>query len=600
MGRLEEAAENFRSALQLAPDLAEAHVGLGDALKALGRPDEAAENLRRALKLKPRLAEAHLSLGNALRAQDRLDEAAECFRNAIGLNPDYAEAYSNLGNVLREQGDLDAAIASFRKALEFRPEMAGAHNNLGMALQIQGKLDEAAVSFEQALMHKPDYAEAGINVGHVFREQGKLDAAIGCYRKVLELSPGIAEAHSGLAGALREQGEQDAAAESYQRALALDADCISAHLGLGKLCQDTGRFDDARRHFDRVLELKPQHPAAWAALAGLRKMTPDDRPWAETAQRLLGAAKKPEERMRLCHALGKYHDDTCQYEAAFGYYEHANRLKRERIGAFDREAFRQAIDSIIAAHPPEVARQRHAGSSSSRRPLFIAGMPRSGSSLTEQILASHPSVFGAGELRFWGEQAQKHEQAFASGYRDADLLRDMASRCEAELERHSETALRVVDKMPGNFMHLGLIHAAFPDARILHTQRNPADTCLSIYFQDFNNRHKYAADLDDLAFYYREYHRLMAHWREVLPPEVFMEVPYESLLEDQEGWSRRIVGFVGLEWDERCLDFHETGRKVGTASNWQVRQKIYKTSKERWRNYEQFAGPLLPLLELAE
>ena len=229
-------------------------------------------------------------------------------------------------------------------------------------------------------------------------------------------------------------------------------------------------------------------------------------------------------------------------------------------------------------------------------------MPRSGTSLTEQILASHPDVFGAGELRFWGEfwEAQNagHSSAWHPAENDDALLREAAAQYEAELQRHSSTALRVVDKMPENFKHLGLIHAAFPNARILHTRRNPVDTCLSIHFQDFNNRLAYATDLDDLAFYYREYHRLMAHWRKVLPPEVFMDVPYEALVEDQEGWSRRIIEFTGLEWDERCLSFHETERRVGTASNWQVRQKIYKTSKERWRNYERHVGPLLPLLEL--
>jgi len=299
----------------------------------------------------------------------------------------------------------------------------------------------------------------------------------------------------------------------------------------------------------------------------------------------------------LCYALGKYNDDTRQYDAAFASYERANRLKRQLAGAFDRDEFSRSVDAIIAAHPAEAMRGQ-AGGSGSRRPLFIVGMPRSGTSLTEQILASHPEVFGAGELRFWGLQVQKHLSSMPSWMHDVPLLQDIATQYEAELQRHSAAASRVVDKMPGNFLNLGLIHAAFPQARILHTRRNPIDTCLSIYFQGFNNQHTYANDLDDLAFYYREYHRLMAHWRAVLPPEVLLDVPYEELVEDQEGWSRRIIDFIGLEWDERCLDFHETERKVGTASNWQVRQKIYKTSKERWRNYEKFVGPLLPLLEL--
>ena len=600
LGRLEEAAESFRQALRRTPDMVEAHLNLAITLRAQDKLDLAAKTFHKALALDPDLVEAHLNLGNILKAQGKLDAAIEGFRKVLKLKPDYAEAHNNIGNIFQDQGKLDEAIASYHQAISLKPDYAEAHNNLGSALQAQGKSDEAVESFRQALVFKPDFAEAGNNLGGVLKDQGRLEAAIACCREAVKLKPDLVGAHSNLGNALREQGDPDAAIESLDKALALEPGCIGAHAGLAAVYQDTGQFDTARIHLDQVLALEPDHPAAWAVLAYLRKMTLDDRPWAEKAQRLLKSRLKPQEEMRLSYALGKYHDDTRQYEAAFPYYERANRLKRQLVGPFDRDKFHRFIDRIITDHPVEIVRQRQAGSSDSRRPLFIAGMPRSGTSLTEQILASHPDVFGAGELRFWGKQAQEHGAALASGCHDAALLRDIASRCEAELLRHSTSALRVVDKMPGNFLYLGLIHAVFPQARILHTRRNPIDTCLSIYFQNFINQHEYANDLDDLAFYYREYRRLMAHWRAVLPPEVFLDVPYEEVVEDQEGWSRRMIDFIGLEWDERCLNFHETERKVGTASNWQVRQKIYKTSKERWRNYEQFVAPLLPLLELAD
>jgi len=597
-GRLSQAEAAYRQILQVAPDQPDALHLLGMVVNQAGQNELAVELISKAIGINP-AGPMYYNLGNVFHGLGKPDAAVDCFRKALQLQPDHVNACLNLGVVLKTQGKLDEAAGNFRKVLKLRPEFMGAYLHLGNDCKEQGRIDDAAECFQNALRLKPDYVEARVNLGNVLKEQGRLDEAIESFRKVLALKPDYAEVHNNLGNVLQAQGKLDAAVESFGKALALEPDCIEAHTGMGAVLKDTGQFDAARAHLDRVLALEPDYPAAWAGLSSLRKMTPDDLHWAEKVQCLLAECTVPQEEMRLCYALGKYSDDVRQYEVAFGYYDRANRLRR-LAGQFDREGFRRSVDEVISAHSVEVVRQPLAGGSASRRPLLIVGMPRSGTSLTEQILASHPEVFGAGELRFWGQQVHAHLPTISSWHRDVHLLQDLASRYEAELQRHSATALRVVDKMPGNFMHLGLIHAVFPQARILHTQRNPIDTCLSIFFQAFNNQHAYANDLDDLAFYYREYRRLMAHWRAVLPPEVFLDVPYEGVVEDQEGWSRRIIDFVGLEWDERCLNFHETERKVGTASNWQVRQKIYKTSKERWRNYEKFVGPLLPLLELDE
>jgi hypothetical protein len=238
-----------------------------------------------------------------------------------------------------------------------------------------------------------------------------------------------------------------------------------------------------------------------------------------------------------------------------------------------------------------MARQKE-GASSSQLPVLVVGMPRSGTSLIEQIIASHPEACGAGELAFWGEWATRpvvHDPAF---------IAQAAHEYESSLQQHSVSAHRIVDKMPGNFLWLGLIHAVFPNAKIIHVRRNPVDTCLSIYFQNFSRAHSYKTSLDDLAYFYREYDRLMRHWRNVLPADRLLEISYEALTDNQAEESRRLIEFIGLEWDERCLDFHQTERKVGTSSNWQVRQKIYHTSRARWRNYEKHLGPLVGLQEL--
>ena len=226
-------------------------------------------------------------------------------------------------------------------------------------------------------------------------------------------------------------------------------------------------------------------------------------------------------------------------------------------------------------------------------------MPRSGTSLAEQILASHPDVYGAGEVIYWNGSYDRFRRAEAEGKPAATLLASMREEYLAHLGAVAGGAARVVDKMPGNFLYAGLIHAALPRARIIHMQRHPFDTCLSIYFQNFYNIGPYANDLDDLAHYYAQYLRITDHWRESLPKASLLEVPYESLVTDPESWSRRMVEFVGLPWDPRCLEFHKTDRVVITASKWQVRQTISTKSAGRWRNYQQFTAPLLPLLRSA-
>jgi Sulfotransferase family len=240
-----------------------------------------------------------------------------------------------------------------------------------------------------------------------------------------------------------------------------------------------------------------------------------------------------------------------------------------------------------------------AGASNSNKPIFVMGMPRSGTSLTEQIIASHPSVKGAGELDFWPHAGFEHESAIRQGLVDESTRRKLAEAYLRALETRSGGAQRIVDKTPINCDFLGLIHSAFPNGRMIYMQRDPIDTCLSCYFQQFSPSLNFTMDLSDLANYYRDHHRLMAHWRAVLPPGTILDVPYAELVADQKGWTRKILEFLDLEWNERVLDFQDTQRIVVTASSWQVRQKIYTSSVRRWRNYQKFIEPLRRLEDLA-
>ncbi len=596
-GRLDEAVVYLQKAIALQPDYAEAHYNLANTLKDLGKPEDAVVSYRKAVSARPDYAEAHYNLGNTLKAQGKQDEAIACYRNVLSLEPGFVEAHINLGFALQHQRRLDEAMACYRNALTHDPGNARAHYNLGIVLSDQGKPEEAMACLHKALALEPDYAEAYNGIGGALLALARPDQAVVSYHKALALKPDFAEAHCNLGTALEVLGKLDAAADHHHIALSLKPDFAEAHIGLAAIFMDRGQFEEAQDALLKALDVHKELPVAWAMLIGIRKMTLGDEGLLNTALRLaLKPTLSDKEKCTLQFAIGKYYDDTRQYDLAFSAYQQANALQRRIGGRFDRAKLSRLIDTLIATYSADFLNQQHEGASQSQRPVLIVGMPRSGTSLTEQIIASHPKAFGAGELPFWEALASSNPAAALFGKVDAAFIARVAAEYEQLLQQYSTEATRVVDKMPINFFSLGLVHAIFPQARIVHMQRNPVDTCLSIYFQHLNVANFYGTDLDDLGFFYREYARLMRHWRTVLPGKCLLEVPYEALTEDQAEWSRRIIEFINLDWDERCLDFHKTERKVGTSSNWQVKQKIYQSSRERWRHYESHLGPLLDAL----
>ena len=596
-GRLDEAVSCHRRAIALKPDYAEAHNNLGSALRDSKRPDHAVASYRQAISIKPDFAMAHMNLGDTLLALGRLDEAAWSYRRVLHFRPDSVEAHNNLGNALRDSGRLEEAAASYRCAVAIRPDYAKLHNNLGNALLDLGRIEEAVASYSRALELEPDFAKAHSNLGSAFRELAKLDEAEASYRRALAIRADSSEILTNLGVVQRLQGRADEAEASLRRALSIDPGAAPTITSLAELYADRGQFAEAENLYKKAYAGHPESAQAWAGLAALRKMTSDDSAWIKEAQRIAQRPLRPRDEAHLRYAMGKFFDDVQDYEQAFVSYRRANEIAKAYSPPHDRQHLARTFEFTTRLYDREWLDRAKVTSNSSSRPIFIVGMPRSGTSLAEQILASHPAVFGAGELSFWKTASlQVGSAALESGF-DGSVLAKLADEYLQLLTGLSLDASRVVDKMPANFAHLGMIHAALPNARFIHMRRNPIDTCLSIYFQNFHVAHSYANDLEDLAHYHHQYQLLMQHWRSILPPSAILEVPYEALVADQETWSRKMLDFVGLPWDPACIDFHQTNRRVSTFSKWQVRQKISKTSVERWRNYAPFVGPLMHLTD---
>lgn len=595
--RLGEAERRARALLEVHPGAGMLWKILSVTLVRQGR--DALQALHRAAQLMPQDAEAHANLGGALHDRGQWAPAAASLFRALALRPDDAGTLVDAANALKGLGRAREAIPLYRRAIELQPRLAEAHNNLGNVLRNLGEHREAASLYARAVELQPSSTESHCNLGNALLELGRIEAASESFRRALALQPEHPLAHVSLATALRLQRRGEEAEAGCRAALAVAPNYAEALSLLGELHADRGRFSEAEEFFWRALAADPQFPFAYWSIAAHRKMTQDDAAWLNGAQALAAKPLPLGQEISLRYALGKYFDDIGRYDEAFGHFQHANELAKRGGSNYDGEKVSRRVDEIIRHVDPAFVRRQRPHTSASELPVFIVGMPRSGTSLAEQILASHPQVFGAGELTFWDAAFAAFEKSPRDGAAGETLISNAAEGYLDLLTGFSRAARRVIDKNPSNFLYAGFIHAVFPNARIIHMRRHPIDTCLSIYCQHFFNMGPYANDLNDLAHYYGEYVRITDHWRAVLPATSLLEIPYEALIEDQEGWTRRMLDFIALPWDAKCLDFHRTDRVVVTASKWQVRQKIHAASVGRWRNYQRFLGPLLRLTDSA-
>jgi tetratricopeptide (TPR) repeat protein len=520
-----------------------------------------AATAERGIKRRSRDTQALHARGHEFLAKGKYLEALECYETLAELDVRDAQAWNGLATALAKLGRYGEAERHFRRVIGMRPSFAEAHYNLAGVLQTTGRFAESEMPLRRALKLKPSYVDARVSLGMSFTALGRLQEAKDCYEKVLRLAPRN----------------------------------VTALVGTGQIEALKGSFAAAEAQYRAALEIEPSASYAWAALAWLRKMTPADRAWGKRAEEIADGGLTPIDEGGLRFAMGKYYDDVGDFARAFHNYQRANQLHKMRAEPYNREARARFVDDLMRVYTPETLARARTSGSDSARPVFVIGMPRSGTSLVEQIIASHPAAAGAGELNFWTVVGRNYEGPMRQALLSEPIRKKLAADYLRVLAGHSSEAIRIVDKAPFNADYLGVIHSVYPNARMIYMDRNPIDSCLSCYFQQFAPVLNYTMDLSDLAHYYREHKRLIEHWRRVLPPETLLVVPYAQLTEDQEKWTRRILEFLGLPWDARCMDFHKTERAVTTASTWQVRQKIYKSSVERWRNYKKFIGPLLEL-----
>ncbi len=597
-GRTAEAAEQYAGALRQDRDCVNALIHLGRLRIGEGRADEALALLRRAAKANPRIAAAHQALGALLFELRRFDQALVCFERAIALNPADAEALISRGDCLGELGRGEEALATYDSAIALKPGLADAQNGRGNALRRLGRLEEALASYRQAMALQPNLAGHVYNCASVLYALGRPQEAVAGYDAAIALDSGFAPAHFGRGAALLALEDGEGALQSYTRAASIRPAHAEAWAQMAQTLGVLGRSADAAAAAERALAADATSADAWYIRARLKRFGPDDPDLGRMEAALAKAdARQAEDRLNLQFALGKAWMEAGDAGRAFAHLDGGNGLQRSLL-EFDLDEHLAVLDVMTRSFDAGTIQRLEGAGHPSDRPVFIIGMPRSGTTLIEQILASHPVVHGAGELPLVGQLAGRLPGA-GDGLAEA-LSPDRLSRLGAEyagrLEALAPGAARVTDKMPGNALFAGLIRLMLPMARIIHVTRDPLDTCLSCYETRFAEGNRFTYDLRELGLHYRGYERLMEHWRAVLSADRFIEVRYEDIVADLEGQARRLLAFCGLDWDPACLRFHQTRREVWTASASQVRRPLYGSSVRRAQAYSAHLGPLIEAL----
>lgn len=640
MGMAKEGIASIKRAIKLAPKVASYHANLGEVQRIRGNLADGIVSLNEAIRIDPNNAQALNNLGIVHYERKEYDQAVECYNRALAIDPKFPEAYNNLGNSLRMIKDLQGAQSAYQNALTHREVYPEAYNNLGTFLRELKKPEQAEHALKKAIAQNPRYIDAYNNLGSIYFGEKKEVEALRLMAEVLKFAPrnpktllltariqtkrgsypeaeqacrmvladdaSSCEALTVLGQLMHERDRYDEAIELLEKAVQIDPEQAETRNFYGVALKSVGRLDEAREQILHALKLNDRMYGAYANLNDLVDFSADQDMF-DRIKSLVEDAEDPDADylLPMHFAYAKALDDSGDYEKALEHYIVGGRMKRQQLRYVESETF-AFFDNIKKAFSADTFANRPFEGNMDDRLVFIVGMPRSGSTLVEQIISNHPGIWGAGEVKYLSRSLHHLRDRFPSLSRYPEIVDEIsqaqlnlfAKRYIEDMSREAGDALKLTDKMLSNYLFIGFIHLAFPNAKIIHTRRNPIDTCLSAFTKLFKDDMPHSYDLTEIGRYYRQYQIMMEHWNAVLPKGVMLTVDYEQVVSDTENVARELVEFIGLPWEDKCLEFYNSNRPVKTASVAQVRKPIYKNSVERWKKYGAGLQPLLDALEL--
>jgi tetratricopeptide (TPR) repeat protein len=567
-GQIDKAEASYRTILKKAPEQPDVLHLLGLIMHQKGKHETALKNVKKAIGLNPKNPQYNYNCAEIYKALKKNENAIKYYKKAISLNPNYTAAFNNLGNMFRDEKKYKESVEYLKHAVKLNGNLAVGYHNLGLS----------------------------------YKELKDYKNALFCFEKAISINPNLAEPYSDIGVILKNVNQHDKAMNYFKKALSVDPNFFFAKYNIGLTLKELGEKEEAIKYFEEALSIEPASPETHHNLSLLNSKIKN----ATIIEKYLSNPALNDNDAAIYHySLGAIYDKDNNFDNAFMHYHKANQLERKKID-YSTERHSLFVDNLIEIYTKSFFNGLKIQGSDSIVPIFIVGMPRSGTTLVEQIVSSHPDVFGAGELLLLVNSEENIIKQIDSNVPypkcmteiTDSIAKDISNQHLSKLEQYSSQSKHVVDKLPHNFLRIGLIKILFPNARIIHCQRDPLDTCVSIFLNRFALPvgNEFTFDLTELAKYYLDYQRLMMHWQSIFSEEIY-DMRYEELVHNQENISKELIEYIGLEWDENCLDFYKNERAVKTMSFHQVRQKIYTGSVKRWKRYQKFLSPLIDIIE---